>query len=103
MITVLVVGTSPECDAAASPPSIEILRARDGGQAVERLARNRRIDAVLLLAEGQSPAILAAIGEQELSPPPIYTPRAAPAPGTRPLDGVGLAEYLAEIAADLGD
>ena len=51
MITILAVGPDAEALAAfgASHPSIEVVTAHGAEDALERLARNRRIDAVLLL------------------------------------------------------
>ena len=79
MIHVLVAG--PEgglpADFAAHRSSVEVLLARGADEAVDRLARNRRIDAVLLLAGAENEAIAAAIREDSLAPPPLYLPASA--------------------------
>jgi hypothetical protein len=101
VITILVVGGA---EAAIVPPdpAIEVLRASDASHAVERLARNRRIDAILLL-DG-SGSVLSEIAAEELSPPPVYAPAGSLLPeGARALDGRSVSELLQEIAADLGD
>jgi hypothetical protein len=104
VITILVVGGSADAESFSPDASIEVLRARDAGQAVERLARNRRIDAILLLSGERNGSILGEIADQELSPPPVYAPRIQGVPsGARPLEGVGLADFLGAIASDLGD
>jgi len=81
VVTLLVIGP----DAVALPPSaaaVEILRAHDREDGLEMLARNRRVDAVLLLS-GQAPSpIIEAIREENSAPPPIFVacgPRPAPA------------------------
>jgi hypothetical protein len=83
VLAVLVVGHSP--DAEPEPPSaIEILHARNSDEAVEKLGRNRRIDAVLIVEAGQAAATVAAILEDVVAPPPIFLPGGAtPLPGTR--------------------
>ena len=82
MVTLLVIGA----DFAELPSStrVEILRARDLEEGLETLARNRRIDAILVLA-GQKPApIISAILEENSAPPPIFVASPRPAPvGTR--------------------
>jgi hypothetical protein len=83
VLAVLVVGHPP--DVEPEPPSaIEILHARDSDEAVEKLGRNRRIDAVLILEAGEAAATVAAIREDVVAPPPIFLPGGAtPLPGTR--------------------
>jgi hypothetical protein len=85
MLAVLVVGHPP--DGEPEPPSaIEILHARNSDEAVEKLGRNRRIDAVLILEAGEAAATVAAIREDVVAPPPIFLPGGAtPLPGTRVL------------------
>jgi len=93
MISVLIVGAP--ADPEPEPPSdIEVLHARDADEAVEKLGRNRRIDAVLVLDDGQLAATVAAIEEDVLAPPPIFAPAAAAGEISR-------AHRLAATAADL--
>ena len=88
MITVLVVaeaGRARELDqAAARMPSLELLHAGDVEQALDRLARNRRIDAVLLL-EGEAAAeVVRTVLEEDPGAPPIFA-AGSDLPGTRSL------------------
>lgn len=100
MIAVLVVG-GPGVEDAEPPSAVEVLHARDADDAVEKLGRNRRIDAVLVLAEAA--AAVAAIREDILAPPPIFLPSDAPAiPGARRLDAGSPAALLEAIARELG-
>ena len=103
MLTVLVVG-EPEPGVAAPEPesSLEVLHARDGEDAVEKLGRNRRIDAVLILSAARAGAAVAAIRDDILAPPPIFLPAGAPAiSGARSLPGRDAAALLAQIAQAL--
>ncbi len=81
MITVLVVSPDrPDLDLLAGRhPSVEILRARDLEEALEKLARNRRIDAVLLLGGEEPSGIAEAIFEENPAAPPLYLPGPGPA------------------------
>lgn len=87
MYTILVVG-DPETggsDLEGRLASVEVLRARGTEDAVEKLARNRRIDAVLLLEN--SPAAretISAIRDEHAAPPPVFLPLP---PGTVPPEG----------------
>jgi hypothetical protein len=73
MISILVVGAPG--DREPEPPSdIEVLHARDEDEAVEKLGRNRRIDAVLVLDEKRLAETVTAIDEDVLAPPPIFAP-----------------------------
>ena len=107
MITVLVVadpGRSDELDAiAAGRPSLELLHAADVEEALDRLARNRRIDATLLLVEGNRAAEVARVLlEEDPAGPPIFVPApVAGVPGTRALDGESPGELLGALASVL--
>lgn len=83
--------------------SVEVLQTAGADEAVDRLARNRRIDAVLLFAGAENEAIAAAIREDNLAPPPLFFPAsAAKVPGARQLasDLPGeLLDLLAEALA----
>jgi hypothetical protein len=76
MLSILVVG-SFETEIATPGPDIEILRARDAEDAVEKLGRNRRIDAVLILAESPALSVVRAIEEENLAPPPLFVAASA--------------------------
>lgn len=75
MFTILVI--APEARGGggelASNPSVEILRARDAEEALEKLGRNRRVDAVLLLCGPANADIARAIREDNPAPPPLFT------------------------------
>jgi hypothetical protein len=103
VLAVLVVGESAQFDAAPEPgSSLEVLHARDAEEAVEKLGRNRRIDAVLILSPAQASATVAAIREDILAPPPIFLPAGAPAiSGTRALAAEDPAGLLARVAQAL--
>jgi len=74
VISILIVLSTD--DAAAPPqaryPSVEVLFARGVEEALEKLARNRRIDAVLMAAGIENREIEAAIREDEPAPPQIF-------------------------------
>lgn len=91
MITILVVGEpkdAAELDrVAAHKPSVELLHARDVEEALERLSRNRRIDAVLLLLPPDRARVVAAVvAEEDPGAPPLFAPGTPPPPpDVRPL------------------
>ncbi len=97
MISVLVVAPPREdlAKLVSRHPSVEILRARDLEETLEKLGRNRRIDAVLLLIE-ETERIVAAIQEENPAPPPLFLPRTVldPPAGTRTLPAEELGELL---------
>jgi len=82
VISILVVTRQGEDLAALAgrDPSVEILLAQGAEDAVEKLARNRRIDAVLLLAGEEAAGVVSAIREDNPAPPPLFLPEAAPSP-----------------------
>jgi hypothetical protein len=83
MISVLIVAAAEERlgELPGRHPSVEVLTAHGVEDALEKLGRNRRIDAVLLLAGEANPAIAAAIREDNPAHPPFYVPAGQPAPG----------------------
>lgn len=100
MIHVLVVGPPGAVNSLSGRQSVEVLRAQTAEEAVEKLARNRRIDAVLLLlAEGDALAARA-IREEVVAPPPLFAPPSEQRlPDVRELsspDPARLLELLAE-------
>jgi hypothetical protein len=103
VIAILAVG--PRIDPSVEPPSsIEVLHAHDAEDAVEKLGRNRRIDAVLILEGTETAAVVAAIREDILAPPPIFRAGdASPAEGARALPAASteLPALLEALAADL--
>lgn len=101
MITVLVVGASAAdfASPAAQDPSIEVMTAAGTEEALEKLARNRRIDAVLLLADGDPEATARAIHEEDPGAPPLFVPASVPPPPrARRLDAASSADLLHAIA-----
>lgn len=109
MITVLVVaerGRSDELDRiAAGRPSLELLHAAEVEEALDRLARNRRIDATLLLVEDERAADVARLLlEEDPAGPPLFVRaggRGREVAGTRPLHGETPDELLAALADEL--
>ena len=74
MLTILVVAPAgPDVDGlSALSPSVEILRARDAEEALEKLGRNRRVDAVLLLSGERDAEIFREIRDENPAPPPVF-------------------------------
>ncbi|MEO8431669.1 MAG: hypothetical protein ABI592_09195 [Acidobacteriota bacterium] len=107
MYTLLVVGARTEdlASLAGAHASVEILRASGPDEAVEKLGRNRRVDAVLLLGGGAQVAEAAdAIREDNPAPPPLFAvsgPDGPPA-GVRSIPAGTPAEWLASIVAGIG-
>ena len=86
MISVLVVAAVEEDlqKVTGGHPSVEVLVAHGVEDALEKLGRNRRIDAVLLLTGAANPEIVGAIRDDNPAHPPLYCPAGQPAP-----NGVG--------------
>jgi len=105
MITVLVVSDRPEQIAAVAGrrPSLEVLHARDVEETLERLARNRRIDAVLLLIGGdRASEIVATVLEEDPAAPPFFAPALAQGtPSVRIVAGATPEELLEAVAREL--
>jgi hypothetical protein len=81
VITVLAVGERERAeeldDLAAANPSLELLHAAGLEEAIDRLARNRRIDAVLLLVDPDAAReIEATLAEEDPAGPPIFVAEA---------------------------
>lgn len=104
MITVLVVSepgrTRALDEVAARLPSLELLHASDVEQALDRLARNRRIDAVLLLDPESAPEVAKIILEEDPGAPPIFV-AGSEVPGTRRLAGGDPASLLESLERSL--
>ena len=89
-------------DLSSRRSSVEVLVAQGADEAVEKLARNRRLDGVLLLAGPENAEIAAAIREDNLSPPPLFVSGAAQdLPGTRRLAARDLPALLDLIVKEL--
>jgi hypothetical protein len=102
MLTFLVVGETTPAGVLASGSAVEILHARDADEAVEKLGRNRRIDAVLILSPEDAAAIVGAIREDVLSPPPVFLSAGAPEiTGTRVLEDRAPARLVELVARAL--
>lgn len=109
MLTVLVVSPpDPELDALSGAlPSIEVLHAHGAEEALEKLGRNRRIDAILIarLSADSAAAILSEIREDNPAPPPVFTAfsdaKASPVPGVRVLSGSGYRGLLEALERGL--
>jgi hypothetical protein len=103
MITVLVVGEGADLERLSSlNPSVEVLTAHGADEALEKLGRNRRIDAVLLLGKDDIRAIVEAIREDNPAHPPIFLPQGRQAPpGTRVLPGEGMPELLDLLSGEV--
>src|SRR4029453_18753511 len=88
--------------AARPTPRLELLHAVDVEEALDRLARNRRIDAVLLIVEPVTAREIAALLLEEAPPaPPIFLAAPASAPGTRSLPASSPEELLDSILSTL--
>lgn len=106
MITILVVGERERAalDRLASEnPSLELLHAGDVEEALDRLARNRRIDAVLLLVGPETAREIAElILEEDPAGPPIFVPSTtSEVEGTQTLVARTAEEILATIVREL--
>jgi hypothetical protein len=103
MITLLVLGPSHQEPAFAdfADPSVEILAAGSAEEALEKLARNRRIDAVLLLPASQARELAETLAEEDPSAPPLFAPASMGAiPGVRSVEAenpVALVRGIVEL------
>lgn len=89
MITILVVSPAWESLSAlaGADSSREVLFAAGPEDAVEKLARNRRIDAVLLLPSSEAAQTVRVIREELSPPPPLFAPASAGLEGVEGLPG----------------
>jgi len=104
MITILVVGPRERLSVFAEPdPSVEVLAASDLEDALEKLARNRRVDAVLLVdGPAEAAALAREIRAEDPAGPPLFAPESAgPIPGAAALPDGPLEGLAAEIARRL--
>ena len=93
MIHVLAVSSDGPRD-LAPPPSAEILWARSAEDAIERLARNRRIDAVLFFADATARETADLLAREGGVWPPLFQQGEAGTEGIAPLDRSALFEDL---------
>ena len=104
MITILAVGREAEALAefGASHPSIEVVTAHGAEDALEKLARNRRIDAVLLLEDAEAGATAALIADEDPGAPPLFaSARAGTIRGARRLTTAGGPGLLEDLLREL--
>ena len=104
MISVLVViPEGVQLDELASRhPSVEVLTAHGAEDALEKLGRNRRIDAVLLLTGEGTATIVATIEEDNPAHPPLFQPAGRPnVAGTRSLAGKEPVELIDLLVREL--
>jgi CheY-like chemotaxis protein len=105
MITILLVAPEPDrlAGLAGTDSSWEVLFAPNAEEAVEKLARNRRIDAVLVMPFSGSAEAVAAITEELTPPPPLFAPASAGhiGVGVQALPDAEPARLLEAVAASL--
>jgi hypothetical protein len=103
MLSVLVVATAAEeaADLTTRHPSVEILHARGLEDALEKLGRNRRIDAVLLAAGLENREIARAILQDNPASPPLFAGGRSTPPGVRSLPDGAIAELLDRLVGEL--
>jgi hypothetical protein len=86
----------------AKHPSVEVLMAHAVEDTLEKLGRNRRIDAVLLLCEKDARDVVAAIEEDNPAHPPLFQPAGPMAvPGARSLPAREPLELIDLLATEL--
>jgi len=65
-------GSGSGSRSGSGSPSVEIMTAEEDEEVLDKLARNRRIDAVLLMPGEGAAALAAAIREEDPAGPPVY-------------------------------
>ena len=105
MITVLAAGRGAghlgESRDGSGSPSVEVMTAEEDEEVLDKLARNRRIDAVLLMPGEGAAALAAAIREEDPAGPPVYGwGEAARIEGVRGLAAQDAAAAIEELVAD---
>src|SRR6266542_1401202 len=103
MISVLVVASEGEQHdgLAERHASVEVLTAHGVEDTLEKLGRNRRIDAVLLLTGEDARAIVVAIEEDNPAHPPLFQPAGGRLPGTRALAAARPEELIDLLLGEL--
>jgi hypothetical protein len=105
MITILALGEAAPsvAETASGDASVEVLVSRDVEDALEKLARNRRIDAILITDSDRAAEFADAIRDEDPASPPLYAPASAAATaGVSPLTGATAEELLDGLIAALG-
>lgn len=77
-----------------APPSFEILRARSGDEAIEKLARNRRIDAVLFTGGAVGRETIDRLSAEDALSPPLFSTGSEAVDGTIALEPASLFDEL---------
>jgi len=77
-----------------APPSFEVLRARTPEEALEKLARHRRIDAVLLTGDAVARQMIERLSAEDVSSPPLFSTGCGAVEGAIPLESVSLFDEL---------
>jgi hypothetical protein len=80
VIHLLLVDSDPDRELAA-PPAFETLRAGGVEEALEKLSRNRRIDAVLFFDPDLARETSARISEEDPAAPPLFLAGRGEVPG----------------------
>ena len=110
MITVLAAGrgaghlreASAGSRSGSGSPSVEVMTAEEDEEVLDKLARNRRIDAVLLMPGEGAAALAAAIREEDPAGPPVYGwGEAARIEGVRGLAAQDAAAAIEELVRTL--
>jgi hypothetical protein len=102
VITILAAGRGASApaveEAAAGRPSLELMTAEEDEEVLDKLARNRRVDAVLLMPGPGAAALAAAIQEEDPAGPPIYGwGQGAEIDGARRLEARDASEAIEEL------
>jgi hypothetical protein len=92
MIHLLVVDRDER--ALETPSSFEVLRARSADEALEKLARNRRIDAVLFTGDALARETIERLSDEDASSPPLFSTGCAAVEGAVALESTGLFDEL---------
>lgn len=79
-----------------APPSFELLRARTAEEAVEKLARNRRIDAVLFADDVAARETIELLDRDAAGSPPLFRAGPCDIDGVTGLDPEDLFRDLAD-------
>ena len=106
MITVLAAGRGAgnlgDLPAGGGSPSVEVMTAEEDEEVLDKLARNRRIDAVLLMPGEGAAALAASIHEEDPAGPPVYGwGEAGRVDGVRALAAKDAREAIEELVAAL--
>ena len=104
MLSILVVTQAgKEGEISLAPhPSVEVLHARGLEDTLEKLGRNRRVDAVLFAAGGENSEIVRAVLEDNPAPPPLFTAEPGAPPGVRLLAEPVVSRLLERLVEELG-